>query len=464
MVSFLRIFNPAPHIDTLPADKLDATYKRLRLQVFFGIFVGYAGFYLVRKNFALAMPYLINQGFTQGNVGLAFSALSIAYGLSKFLMGNISDRSNPRYFLVAGLLLSAALNLLIGLVPAILSSITALFILQFMNGWFQGMGWPPCGRTLVHWYSHKERGTWVSWWNIAHNVGGGIIGPLATLGLLLFGVWQSLFFIPAFIAILIAIFVLVILRDTPQSCGLPPIEAYRKDFSSYQGAENHEKELSSKEIFFTYVFRNKYLWYLALANVFIYLVRYGVVDWAPTYLTLEKHFTHQDSNWSYFLYEYAGIPGTLLCGYVSDKLFKGRRAPIGIIYMALVTIAVLVYWLSPSNSLWVYNFSLIAIGFLIYGPVMLIGLFALDLTHKKAAGTAAGLTGLFGYLGGSVLGDAGIGYMVDWFGWNGGFILLVISCLLSMLFLSLTWNVGKPENLKRITINPDQLEGVKSVA
>ena len=28
--------------------KVDATYRRLRLQVFIGIFVGYAGYYLLR--------------------------------------------------------------------------------------------------------------------------------------------------------------------------------------------------------------------------------------------------------------------------------------------------------------------------------------------------------------------------------------------------------------------------------
>lgn len=443
MINLLRLFNPAPHSAPLAAALIDPTYRRLRLQVFLGIFIGYAGFYLIRKNFALAMPYLITQGYGQGDVGLAFSALSIAYGLSKFLMGNISDRSNPRYFLAVGLILSAMLNIFMGLVPAMLSSVSLMFLLQFLNGWFQGMGWPPCGRTLVHWYAQKERGMWVSWWNIAHNVGGGIIGPLATLGLALFGVWQSLFFFPAAIAILIAIFVIIVMRDTPQSCGLPPIEVYRDNLSPSQNHDDREQELSAKAIFFTYVFRNKYLWYLAMANVFIYLVRYGVVDWAPTYLTLEKHFTHEASNWSYFLYEYAGIPGTLLCGYVSDKLFGGRRAPIGIIYMLLVTLAVLVYWLYSGHAMWVYNLALIAIGFLIYGPVMLIGLFALDLAHKKAAGTAAGLTGLFGYLGGSVLGDAGIGYVVDWFGWSGGFIVLITSCILAIFFLSLTWHVGK---------------------
>ena len=103
----LSLFRPAPHIDRLPADKVDPFYKRMRWQMFFGIFFGYAGYYLVRKNFSLAMPYLIEQGFSRGDLGLALSGVSIAYGLSKFLMGNVSDRSNARYFLSAGLLLSA---------------------------------------------------------------------------------------------------------------------------------------------------------------------------------------------------------------------------------------------------------------------------------------------------------------------------------------------------------------------
>lgn len=449
MNSLLACFKPAPHIARLSRDKTDPSYTRLRLQVFLGIFIGYAGYYLVRKNFALAMPYLIDQGFTQGQLGLAFSALSVAYGLSKFLMGNLSDRSNPRYFLSAGLILSAILNFMMGFMPVMLSTATIIFILLFLNGWCQGMGWPPCGRTVVHWYSHNERGKWVSTWNVAHNVGGGLIGPLASMGLMLFGAWQSLFYFPAAIAVVIAIFAYLTMRDTPQSCGLPPIEEYRNDKPPEHilRADDPEKELTGKEIFFKYVFRNKYLWYIAVANVFIYLVRYGIVDWAPTYLIASKGFSHNEGNWAYFFYEYAGIPGTILCGLASDKLFSGRRAPIGIIYMALVTIAVLIYWLNPMNSIWIYDACLIAIGFLIYGPVMLIGLFALELVPKKAAGTAAGLTGLFGYLFGSVIGDAGIGYAVDWFGWKGGFIVLLASCVLAILFLSLTWNVGKPTKL-----------------
>ncbi|PQJ89403.1 glycerol-3-phosphate transporter [Aliivibrio sifiae] len=430
------IFKPQAHIDRLASDRIDGTYTRLRWQLFISIFVGYAGYYLVRKNFSLAMPYLIDQGFSRGDLGVALAAVSIAYGLSKFLMGSVSDRSNPRYFLSAGLLMSAAVMFCFGFMPWATNSIAAMFILLFLNGWFQGMGWSACGRTMVHWWSRKERGELVSVWNVAHNVGGGLIGPLFLLGLWAFNDdWRSAFYVPAIFATLVAVFIWITLRDTPQSCGLPAIEEYKNDYPDDYD-KSHETEMTAKEIFFKYVFNNKLLWSIAIANAFVYLIRYGVLDWAPVYLKEAKDFTVDKSSWAYFLYEWAGIPGTLLCGWISDKVFKGRRAPAGILFMALVTIAVLVYWFNPAGNPTIDMIALVAIGFLIYGPVMLIGLYALELVPKKAAGTAAGLTGLFGYLGGAVTANIILGYTVDHFGWDGGFMILVASCVLSIICLS----------------------------
>ncbi|OCH01471.1 glycerol-3-phosphate transporter [Aliivibrio fischeri] len=430
------VFKPKAHIAQLPTGEISSTYKRLRWQLFLGIFFGYAGYYLVRKNFSLAMPYLIEQGYSRGDLGVALAAVSIAYGLSKFLMGSVSDRSNPRYFLSAGLVMSALVMFCFGFMPWATGSITAMFILLFLNGWFQGMGWPACGRTMVHWWSRKERGEIVSVWNVAHNVGGGLIGPLFLLGLWAFNDdWRTAFYVPAFFALLVAFFVWLTVRDTPQSCGLPPIEEFKNDYpDDYDSA--YETEMTAKEIFFKYVFSNKLLWSIAIANAFVYLIRYGVLDWAPVYLKEAKEFTVDKSSWAYFLYEWAGIPGTLLCGWISDKLFKGKRAPAGILFMALVTIAVLVYWFNPAGNPTVDMIALVAIGFLIYGPVMLIGLYALELAPKKAAGTAAGLTGLFGYLGGAVAANALLGYTVDHFGWDGGFMILVTSCVISIVCLT----------------------------
>src|SRR5688500_2607502 len=105
-MAIANFLKPAPHIEALPADRVDPDYKKRRMQVFLGIFIGYAGYYLVRKNFSLAMPDLVERGFSKGELGLALSGVSIAYGLSKFFMGNVSDRSNARLFLRLCLLLS----------------------------------------------------------------------------------------------------------------------------------------------------------------------------------------------------------------------------------------------------------------------------------------------------------------------------------------------------------------------
>ena len=434
----LSVLKPAAHKQLLHENRIDPAYKKLRLQVFIGIFVGYAGYYLVRKNFSMAMPDLIERGYSKAELGLALSGVSIAYGLSKFIMGSVSDRSNARVFLSIGLVLSALTMIVMGIFPFATGSIAIMFSLLFINGWFQGMGWPPCGRVMVHWFSVKERGTKMSVWNVAHNVGGGLVGPLAIAGLAIFGTWQSKFYFPGLIALVIAAIAYLLVRDTPQSCGLPPIEKYKgeqpKDYN-----ESHEKELTTKQILLDYVLVNKLIWYIALANAFIYLVRYGVLDWAPTYLKEAKGFSLNETGWAYFAYEYAGIPGTLLCGWLSDKVFSGRRAPATIIYMLLVTVAVFVYWKNPPGNPLIDNIALIAIGFLIYGPVMLIGVHALDLVPKKAAGTAAGLTGLFGYLGGALFANAAMGYVVDAWGWNGGFMVLMASCVLAIVFTALTW-------------------------
>ena len=429
----LKLFQPAPVIDPLPKERVDKEYKKLRLQVFLGIFIGYAGYYLVRKNFSIAMPALEQMGFDKADLGWALSAVSIAYGISKFVMGTVSDHSNARVFIPLGLIASAVIMTVMGLIPWTVSSLSIMlmFCILFVNGWVQGMGWPPCGRVMVHWFSVRERGVKMSIWNIAHNVGGALMAPLAVFGITIFGVWGGAFYFPAMVAVIIAVIAYLLVRDTPQSCGLPPIELYKPEECTQAYSAEQEKELSTKEILFGHVFNNKLLWIIAFANAFIYFVRYGVLDWAPMYLEQVKHMDLANSSWSYFAFEIAGIFGTILCGWLSDKVFKGRRGPVTIIYMLLVMLAVYIYWNSASAM--VTNVAMAAIGFLIYGPVMLIGVSALDLVPKKAAG---GFTGLFGYLlGSAVFANIGMGYIFEHFGWDGGFILLLSACAVTVVLM-----------------------------
>lgn len=448
-----NLLTPPKYKEVQTGAEADARYRSLRWQVFIGIFIGYAGFYIVRKNFSMAIPMLAPFGFEKDELGIVLSMNAIAYGFSKFIMASISDRSNARTFLPLGLVL-AAISMLFMIVPVQWLgaehkslAIVLMAALNFLVGWFNGMGWPPCGRIMTHWFSIKERGTWMSFWNCAHNVGGALVGPMAVYGAMWFGsifygADESRYFLigtyafPAAVAILIAIIAYCLIRDTPQSCGLESIEKWSGE-AAKNYSEKAEEVLSTKEIF-KIVLSNKFLWYIAIANAFVYMVRYGCLDWAPTILT-EKGIDIKSAGWAYFAYEMAAIPGTIICGWLSDKVFHGRRALPTILFMILVAIAIVVYWQFLDNINVVIS-CLIAIGFFIYGPVMLIGVQALDLAPKNAAGTAAGLTGFMGYvLGTALLANIVIGYVAEHFGWDITFVLLLIACILSIVFMGLTY-------------------------
>ena len=195
---------PAPKPQLSEAE-VNAKYPRMRLQVFMGIFIGYATFYLIRNNVPLVTPILTKElGFSNAAIGALSTALLLAYGFSKFFTAMISDRSNARLFLPIGLVLSGVANILLAMTGymgegagaagygAAIASIMATIMV--FNGIFQGMGWPPSGRVLVNWFSTSERGTKVSWWNTAHNVGGALSGLLVAWGFSMFGkTWEVAF-------------------------------------------------------------------------------------------------------------------------------------------------------------------------------------------------------------------------------------------------------------------------------
>ena len=458
-----RFFDPPQAKPLLPKEKIDKVYKSMRFRVFMGAFLGYAAYYLVRKNLSLAAPGMIEEGIVdKAGVGIAMSAVSIAYAFSKFIMGSISDRSDARKFLVVGLILSALTMIGVGLVPFGANqafNVTQIFILMLLVGWLSGKGWPPSGRVMAYWFSQNERSFKMSLWNTSHTLGSGSLGLLMTFGLFIFGIlgieqaWRAAFIVPASVALLLAIFCWWALRDTPQSCGLPPIDEYRNDFSGVKAKKGEEEKIPFKTLFVEYIFKNKWIWMIALANAFVYMVRYGVGDWAPVYLQEMNIMTAKESNLAFALHNYAGIPGTIICGWISSKFFKGRCAPPNIIFMGAVLLGTVVYWqagnlaalmatdpaaISALTKTFVY-FGLILIGFCIYGPVALVTVQALNLVPKNAVGTAAGFVGLSGYaFGSAVLANILMGFVAEHAGWNTTFILLSAASLMAMLLCAVT--------------------------
>ncbi len=396
-------------------------YRYWRIRIMVGMFVGYTIFYFTRKNLSAAQPALLQDlGYTKTQVGMIWSALYLAYGLSKFGNGVLGDRANPRYFMAIGLALSALCNWFFGLS----SSLLMLGIFWTLNGWVQGMGWPPCARLLTHWYSPNERGTKWAIWNTSHQIGGGVILILGGYLAQNYG-WRSAMFVPAAIALCVSVVVWALLRDTPQSLGLPSIETHRNDFSGTSKEEADRTEvMSTREVLLEHVLRNRTIWFLAIANFFVYLVRYGAMDWAPTYLVEVKQSSIANASLKAAGFEFLGIAGAVLAGWLSDNYFRGRRSIVNILYMAALVFAVTEFWLIPPGNPWLDAAALSAVGFLVYGPQMMVAICAADSASKHAAATATGFTGLFGYLG-SIVSGVGTGWIVDHYGWSGGFIFFI---------------------------------------
>lgn len=426
------VFKPAPKIPRLSDERIQKLFPVFRRQMLEATFIGYAVFYLVRNNLSpVASDMAQAVGYSKSEIGDFLAATAVAYGLGKFLMGALSDRSNPRYFMPIGLLATAGFNLAFGAT----GDYTTHLILWTLNGFVQGMGWPPCGRTLGHWFSENERGTYFAVWNISHNVGGGLAGVIAAESARLMG-WESAFYVPAALAIVCAVYLLIRLRDTPQSLGLPSIEGYRNDYPGGLATDDQEKELTTYDLFVNQIFLNRYLWLFACANFFVYITRYAMLDWGPTYLREVKGSDISGGGLSILILEFAGIPSTLLMGWLSDRI-GGRRGLVSLLCMFPIFFAFAGILYTPPGMLWLDLVLLGVIGFFVYPPVMLLGVAGLDFTSKKAVGTAAGFIGLFGYLGRMVQGKV-LGTVAETQGWEPALHLVLLAALCAIVLLFFT--------------------------
>jgi OPA family glycerol-3-phosphate transporter-like MFS transporter/OPA family sugar phosphate sensor protein UhpC-like MFS transporter len=438
-INLLRPARPAPPVADFV--EMHAQYRYWRRRILYTSLIGYALFYLVRKNLSVAMPVMITDlGITKEDLGIFLTLHGVCYGVSKFANGFLGDRTNPRYFMALGLLLSAAANVAFGLS----SAVAVLGIFWLLNGWFQGMGFPPCARSLTHWFSAGERGTIFSIWNTSHSIGAAL--ALVLCGYLVAGGWRLGLLVPAAIAIVGAVFLVVSLRDTPQSLGLPSIEDYSGEPCASAGGEAGELD-DFRSFVIQNVFLNPAVWIVSVANFFVYTVRYAILDWGPTFLTETRGIHLSHASWRIAAYEIAGIAGMLASGWMTDRIFKGRGGRACFFSMVLCSLFLFLLWRYPVNSALASTALLCGVGFFIYGPQCLVGVIAANAATRRAAATAIGLTGLFGYLSG-VLSGWGLGRIADRSGWDPVFRTLVGSAVVATVLFALCWNSGHGRRAK----------------
>lgn len=413
-------------------------YRYWRIHIMVSMYIGYAVFYLTRKNFSYAMPAIITDlGWDKADIGLMGTLFYLTYGISKFISGIVSDRSNPRYFMGLGLIATGIINILFGLS----SSIVALSILWVLNAWFQGWGWPACSKLLTTWYSRSERGGWWSVWNTAHNLGGAMIPIIVGYTVLHYG-WRYSFFIPGVIAVIVGCLLCWRLRDKPTTMGLPSIGHWRKDYLEI-AHENTGKGLSQKQILTRYVLSNKYIWLLGLSYILVYIVRTAINDWGNLYLTEQYGYSLITANSALSLFEIGGFLGSLVAGWGSDKIFSGNRGPMILLFSMGIFLSVAALWLMPIASFALQAVCLFAIGFFVFGPQMLIGMAAAECSHKDSVGAATGFVGLFAYMGAALAGYP-LAIITQNFHWTGFFVVISVAAaaigLLLLPFLKAQYN------------------------
>ncbi|AEC17295.1 MFS transporter [Gallibacterium anatis] len=422
MLSFLASKPGTP----VPEAEIQARYNHLRWHALFGIFIGYVAYYILRNNFLLSSPELISDfGFTKKDIGFISGTMLIVYGISKGVMSALADKSNPKHFMIFGVLMSAIVNLLMGFS----ASFWIFLFLCILNGIFQGMGAGPAYVVLASWFPRKSRGVTTAIFNISHNVGGGLVAPIAGASIAWLGQehWQAAHFIvPMAIATFIALLFYIFGTGRTYNEGLPPT-------SKILGTEKEELvvtkdeniNLTTWQILRDYILKDINVWFVSFIDVFTYMIRFGVLTWLPLYLLETKGFSKGEMSAAFAIFEWAAIPSTLLAGWLTDTYFKGRRMPLAIITLVGVGLAMFAYW--GGQDLLTVTIGAGIIGCLIYVPMFLSSLQTIELVPSFAAGSATGLRGLLSYILGSFSGTALFGILAERFGWDAGFYLLLFA-------------------------------------
>ncbi|MDP0343073.1 hexose-6-phosphate:phosphate antiporter [Glaesserella parasuis] len=417
------------------------------MQSYLVVFIGYMAMYLIRKNFNIAQNDMIETyGLTKTDLGLIGLGFSITYGIGKTVVSYYADGKNTKQFVPFMLILSAICML--GFSASMGGGSIALFLMisfYALSGFFQSTGGSSSYSTITKWTPRKKRGTFLGFWNLSHNVGGAAAAGVALFGANVFfnGHVIGMFVFPSIIALIIGFIGLRYGSDSPEAYGLGKAEELFGEKISEEDRNTEENQLTKWQIFVQYVLRNKVIWLLCFANIFLYIVRIGIDQWSPVYAYQELGFSKDAAISGFALFEVGALVGTFLWGYLSD-LANGRRALTACIALGLIVFTLEFYQFATNEFM--YLTTLFALGFLVFGPQLLIGVAAVGFVPKKAIAVADGVKGTFAYLIGDSFAKLGLGMIADGTpifgltGWSGTFAALhasAITCIGLLAFVAI---------------------------
>jgi len=387
----------------VPAEKVDKTYKRLRLQPFLAATFGYALYYVCRLSMGVMKQPIIDAGLLNATqLGIIGACLYWAYAVGKLINGFLADSANIKRFMATGLVISATMNFIMGVlgVNALNGGIanSALFIsfavCWAINGWAQSMGAPPCVVALTRWFPLRIRGTYYGFWSSSHNIGEGLSFVFVSALVAAMG-WKWGFFGAALAGALGVLLVVFFLHPSTESKGLPPIETLAGEPPAKHVDPSEKRAETRRQQ--ALVIKNPGVWILALASAFMYMSRYAINEWGIIFLQEARGYSLTQAGAIVGINPIFGLIGTVFSGWFSDVVFKGDRKYPAFVAGILEAIA-LALFLFGGPQKWVAIVSMVLFGIAIGVLISFLGgLMAIDLVPRAATGAALGIVGMASY-------------------------------------------------------------------
>ncbi|XP_072139932.1 glucose-6-phosphate exchanger SLC37A4a isoform X3 [Mobula birostris] len=415
-----------------------AGYSYYRITIFTAMFVGYTLYYFNRKTFSFVMPSVMEEvTLEKDDLGLITSSQSLAYAISKFISGVLSDQISARLLFCSGLFLVGVINV----VFSWSSTITAFTVLWFFNGLAQGFGWPPCGKILRKWYEPAQFGTWWAVLSTSMNLAGSL-GPLIATTMALSYSWRVTLSLSGSISIGIAFLCLFFIINEPMDVGLPNIEPGLKK-GGKKGPTGDESTL--KELLLT-----PYLWVLNIGYLVVFGVKTCCTDWGQLFLIQEKGQTALIGSSFMSALEVGGLLGSIAAGYLSDRAVarNGLRSHgnprHGLLLSMMAGMALSMYLFrvtvtTESAKLWILTLGAM-FGFCSYGPIALFGVIANESAPSNLSGTSHAIVALMANVGGFL---AGLPFstIAKKYSWNTAFWIAELTCTVTTVAFFLLRNI-----------------------
>ena len=393
-------------------------------------FVGltYTSFYLCRYNFSYANKAIADEfHFTKSDMSTILSVNFVAYGCGQIINGLLTDRIGGKRAMMIGAIGTVSVNLLFG--AASFWGMLSLFSLLWgINGYVQAFGSPGFIKINSAWFSERERGTFAGIFGCMINLGRLLANkllPALLAGFVFLGMWHVppqhwrwLFFIPAVVASLVAVGLAVFVKDTPEECGY-------KDL--FPGEADHADQDVRSEVatVFKLIVTNRVVWIMAIAYGCTGAVRQSIDQWFPRFFQENYHLDMNGGKFQLlgFLIPFVASAGSLISGWVSDRFFHARRAPVAVIIYVLQVVVTFAATLVTTVN-WALFF-VVLIAFTVNSTHSLLGpAAAMDIGGRKMAAFASGVIDAFQYFGAAVA-IKGLGWVLDKYGWDYYFLYQV---------------------------------------